>query len=228
MINFTGGERMTQGYLALPPSGAGPGVLVLHAWWGLNDFFKQFCDRLAAAGIVALAPDLYDGRTAATIEEAQQLIATLDDERTTEAVVGAVNYLQGNAAVVGDTLGTVGFSMGGAWALLLATALAPEDLGAVVVFYGNYADIEQDDYAKSHAAFLGHFAETDEWEPVADVQQTEERMRAAGRPVTFHFYPGVGHWFSEADRSDAFNAEAAELAWQRTVDFLRAKLAPPA
>lgn len=221
MLEFAAADHTATGYLAIPAAGAGPGVLVLHAWWGLTDFFTGLCDRLAAAGFVALAPDLYgDGRTAATIEEAERLLAARDFERTTATVLGAVEHLRQHPAARDKALGVVGFSMGASWALSLSS-LKPDDVAAVVTFYGG----GEADFAAARAAYLGHYAERDDWEPLEGVAQLEATMRAAGREVTFHRYPSAGHWFFEADRPDAYDAEAARLAWERTVAFLRRRLA---
>lgn len=213
--------KQAGGYLALPSSGEGPGVLVLHAWWGLKPFIKEVCDRLAAEGFVALAPDLYEGRTADTIEQAEALLEQNDQAAMEAATKGSLAYLRAHPAVRGEQVGVMGFSMGAAWALLLATAFEPEAVGVVVLFYGNYSDLGVDEYAQSGAAFLGHFADDDPYESLEDVRQTEAAMRQAGRAVTFHVYEGVGHWFFEADRPDAYDVATAELAWQRTLAFLR-------
>jgi carboxymethylenebutenolidase len=219
MIEFHAGDAQVSGYLALPRRGQGPGVLVLHAWWGLNDFFRSFGDRLASAGFVAFAPDLYRGATAATIDEARELLAKRDFDYMSRAAATAVDYLRQHPAVRGSGLGAVGFSMGAAWSLVLSSA-KPDDIAAVVLFYGS----ESVDFARARAAYLGHFAEVDEWEPLDGVRQMEADMRAAGHEVTFHIYPKVGHWFFESNRPDAYNAEAAQRAWDRTVGFLRGKL----
>jgi carboxymethylenebutenolidase len=202
-------------YVALPAQGFGPGVVVLHAWWGFNDFFRQLCDRLAAEGFVVAAPDLYGGATAETIEAAQQLLDRSDEQRMRAAANSAIDYLRDHPAVTGDSIGLIGFSMGGAWALLLST-LCPEDISAVVLFYGN----GEGDFAKARAAYLGHFGDPDEWEPIEGVRDLEARLRDAGRDVTLHLYDGAGHWFFESNRPDAFDSQAAELAWERTVAFL--------
>ena len=219
MITFEAGDRAGAGYLAIPERGHGPGVLVLHAWWGLKPFFTSMCDRLAAEGFVALAPDLYQGRTAATIEEAQALLEQRDSELMQVTAAGALAYLRGHPATRGAAAGALGFSMGAAWAIFLAS-LAPEDIGAVVIFYGS----EGANFGAARAAYLGHFAEEDEWEPLEGVRQMEADMRAAGRDVTLHIYPGVKHWFFEADRPE-YDSEVAEIAWQRTLDFLNRQLA---
>jgi carboxymethylenebutenolidase len=206
------------GYEAIPAAGAGPGVLVLHAWWGLNGVFRELCDRLAAAGFVAVAPDLWGGTVATTVDEAERLLQQRDDAAMFAAVSDALAYLRAHPAVRGEALGAIGFSMGAAWALALA-GTHPE-LRAVTLFYGN----GEADFAATPAAFLGHFAENDPWEPDEFVQGTEAAMRAAGRQVQFHRYSGVGHWFFERDRPDAYNPAAANLAWERTLAFLHEQL----
>jgi carboxymethylenebutenolidase len=219
MITFAAGDRAGAGYLALPQQGHGPGVVVLHAWWGLTRFFKDLCERLAQEGFVAFAPDLYQGRTAATIDEAKALLEQRELAAMEAIAAGALTYFRAHPAVRGDGLGALGFSMGAAWATVMAS-VAPDDIRAVVLFYGSDAA----DFSKSRAAYLGHFAEDDEWEPLDGVRQMEADLRAAGREVTFHLYPGAHHWFFETDRPE-YDAGAAALAWQRTLDFLRKHLA---
>ncbi len=214
--------RTVAGYLALPGRGSGPGVLVLHAWWGLTPFFEGVCERLAEEGFVAFAPDRYSGPTAATIEEAEALQTQREDRVRTEAALRtSVEFLRDHEAVVGEGLGALGFSAGAQWALLLSVR-EPDLIRAVVAFYGT----AQTDYSGVRAAYLGHYAELDEWEPVEEVRGTQEALRAAEREVTFYTYPGVGHWFFEEDRVGHYDAEAARLAWERTVAFLRARLGP--
>jgi carboxymethylenebutenolidase len=204
-------------YLALPPSGSGPGVLVLHAWWGLTPVFTTLCDRLAAEGFVALAPSLYsDGATATTIDDAQRLVDALDATRAEQVALAALDWLRAQPAVGGTTVGTVGFSMGAWWATVLARQ-QPDDVAAVVLYYG----IGSGDFSKARAAFQGHFAEVDEWEPTEGVRAFEHDLRAAGREVEFHNYPDTSHWFFEPNRPE-YVASAAEIAWDRTVGFLKA------
>lgn len=213
--------RTTQGYLALPPAGTGPGVLVLHAWWGLTGVIKDVCDRLAALGFVAYAPDLYHGQLATTIPEAERLGKALDQnaERAQAETRAAVDTL---LAYTGDQtkgIGVVGFSLGASYAIQLSGA-DPEHVQAVVLFYG----AGQGDFARARATYLGHFAENDQYEPAEWVAWLENALQTAGRSVTFHRYAGVDHWFFEHDRVDAYNEAAAKLAWERTVAFLRANL----
>jgi len=195
-------------------------VLVLHAWWGLNDFYMGFCDQLASQGFLALAPDLHGGKIASSASEAKELMSGMDENARQRLVLGALDYLRSQPSQSGRKIGAVGFSMGAAWALWLSTA-RPEDVGAVVVFYGTYPGL---DFSKAKASFLGHYAPEDEWEPASDVRAMEEEIRGAKREVSFHFYPGTKHWFFEEDRPSDYQREAAGLAWNRTLEFLSNKL----
>jgi len=218
MKDFAVGGKKASGYLASPKASAAPGVLVLHAWWGLNDFFKRICERLASEGFVAFAPDLYHGATASTVDEAKRLRSKLKGPVVVKEIAGALDYLQDHSAVRGKRIGVVGFSLGGYWALGLA-GQKPQDVRAVVVFYG----IRKVD-KRARAAFLGHFAEEDKFVRVDKVRQLEKELRSAGKDFGFHLYPGTKHWFFEEDRAEAYNEVAARLAWQRTIEFLKAKL----
>ena len=213
-------ETRPDSYLALPKSGAGAGVLVLHAWWGLNGFFQDLCKRLAREGFVAFAPDLYHGHIAATIEDAERLSSSLNQRQVETDIAAAIEYLQGLDAVARPGLGVIGFSLGANYALGVSID-RPDVIRAVVAFYGTRTG----DYVRSRAAYLCHFAETDEWEPASGVKKLDKALRAASRPATFYTYAGTGHWFFEKDRADAYNPKAARLAWQRTVTFLRDTLA---
>ena len=204
------------GYLANPASGAGAGLLVLHPWWGLNDTVKAFCDRLAGQDFVAFAPDLYHGVVATTIKDAQALSDSLTREQVKADLANAVAFLGGRPEVTAPGLGVIGFSLGANLALGLSVNY-PDSVRAVVVFYGT----RPADYQLSRAAYLGHFAETDDFEPASAVAELEKALVTAGRPVTFYTYQGTGHWFFEPDRTDAYNPEAAQLAWERTLPFLR-------
>ena len=205
------------GYLVMPTGGVGEGVLVLHAWWGLNDTMREVCTRLAESGFIAFAPDLYRGKTADTIPDAERLSSELDANRARADIVNAVEFLAERAGTsAGAGVALIGFSLG-AYFALESSATHPEHIRSVVVFYGTGPS----DFGRSKAAYLGHFAETDEFEPQASVDKLEADLRRAQRPVQLHTYPGTGHWFFEADRSQAFNAAAASLAWERTLAFLR-------
>lgn len=208
------------GYVVVPDSGSGPGVLVLHSWWGLTPFFTGVCDRLADAGFVALAPDLHgDGATADTPGEAEALLAGTDPNRTASLVVASLSALRGMPATPAGRIGVVGFSMGASWGLWAATRF-PDDVAAVTAYYGDQ-DI---DFGPARAAFQGHFAEIDELTSTDDANYLEARLRLDGHEPEFHHYPGTGHWFAESDRGAAYVEGAAELAWERTLAFLRRTL----
>jgi carboxymethylenebutenolidase len=214
-------QLQPQGFLAIPSTGKGPGVLVLHAWWGLNDTIKALCTRLAEAGFVAFAPDLYHGKVADTIAGAESLSKALDANfsQARAEVAEAAQFLNERAGSADRGLATIGFSLGASYALDISNT-APEIIRSVVVFYGSWVE----DLSQSRAAYLGHFAENDPFEPQDGVDKLEAYIRRMGRPVTFYRYPGTGHWFFEPDRVDAYNREAATLAWDRTLAFLRESL----
>lgn len=198
------------GYLT---DGAGPPVLVLHAWWGLVPFITEYCDRLADSGFTAFCPDLYAGRTATTVAAADELSDALDGEAATVQVATAARWLRERAP---GPLSAVGFSLGAFFALPLA--FGPEPPDRVVCYYGT-AEVPSE--ATTSTAVLGHFAEVDDFEEPEWVAKVEAALRAAGSAVEFHHYADTGHWFAENDRPE-FQPAAAELAWQRTVAFLRA------
>jgi carboxymethylenebutenolidase len=213
MIDFTTAGTTQRSYLALPAGRKGPGVLVLHAWWGLTDFFKQTCDRLAQNGFTAFAPDLMQGQTADTIEQAEQLGKLRDEDLVQAAAAGALNFLQSHPAVEGDKFGAIGFSMGAAHAVLL-DSIHPEAFVGIVLFYGG-SDM---DFSSSKTPYQLHFAEDDDWEPV------EEVKKLASPNVELHVYPNAYHWFFEENKPEHFKAEAAELAWERLLSFLKHRL----
>jgi len=207
-----------QGFLAVPPTGKEPGVLVLHAWWGLNATIKAFCTRLAESGFVTFAPDLYHGKVADTIPDAEALGQALDAShvQAKAEIANAVMFLNERSDPSDRGLAVIGFSLGAYYALDLAAADS-EHIRSVVIFYGTGGG----DFSHSQAAYLGHFAGNDEYEPRSNVDDLEEALRLAGRPVTFHHYSGTGHWFFEPDRPQAYNQAAASLAWDRTLAFLK-------
>jgi len=207
-----------QGFLTVPPTGKGPGVLVLHAWWGLNGTIKAFCTRLAESGFVAFAPDLYHGKVADTIPDAETLGKALDANhlQAKAEIAEATLFLNERDGQADCGLAVIGFSLGAYYALDLSAA-DPDRIRSVVIFYGTGPA----DFSNSRADYLGHFAENDEFEPKTNVDDLEESLRHAGRPVTFYRYPDTGHWFFEPDRTQAYNQAAAGLAWDRTLAFLK-------
>lgn len=208
-----------EGYMAVPATGGGPGVIVIHAWWGLTEFFRQTCDRLAEEGFLAYAPDLYSSATAKTIEQAERLSSKLDRKVADRKVVEAVDYLLSHPRLSSDRIGVIGFSLGAEFALTLACN-RPDTVRAVVLFYGTGSGR----FDKAKAAFMGHFAENDSYEPPEYVSSLEKSLVAAGRKVTFYTYAGKKHWFFEENVPGAYDSDAAKLAWERTVAFLRTQL----
>jgi carboxymethylenebutenolidase len=207
-------DTIANAYLASPANG-GPGVLVLHAWWGLKPFFKQVCDQLAKQGFTALAPDLYQSRIAKTIDEAKALREDCDFELMGSIVKTGKDHLTALNEV--RPVAVLGFSMGAAWSLVVAEN--DPNVLAAVLFYG----AGEADFSKVKAKILGHYSETDEWEPLEYVRAMEAEMKSAGLDVTLHIYPKAGHWFVEEDRPE-YDSAAALLAWSRTYEFLRKNL----
>lgn len=219
MVEFAANGDSAHGYLALPPSGHGPGVLVLQEWWGLVDHIKTVADRLAAAGFVALAPDLYRGEATTSPDEAQRLMMSLDLPFTAQALQGGAAFLRAHEAVRPKVVGAMGFCMGGQLALYAATA-HPTDIQAVVDFYGVFNPRVPVDLSALRAPVLAHFGDHDANIPRAQTDALEAAIRAAGAPCTVHHYD-AGHAFFNDSRAKVYHPEAAALAWTRTLDFLR-------
>ncbi len=214
-VTFDTDDKPANGYLALPSQTNAPGVIVLHAWWGLNPFFKSLCDRLAEEGFVAFAPDLNEGKVALTIDEAKQIMSESSSERKQAIAAALVGFMRGRPEVQKGPLSLIGFSMGAAWSLVLASE-HPEDIRKVVLFYGT----EGVDFTQVKADIIGHYSDVDEWEPIDGIRTMETDMRTAGLNTNFYIYPNLQHWFFEDDRSE-FDPQAAEVAWKRTLEFLR-------
>jgi len=209
-------------YISLPPSGQGPGVVVIQEWWGLVPHIRDVADRMAAQGFVALAPDLYRGKETTEPDEAGKLIMGLAMGQAAKDMTAAVDALLAMPETTGQGVGVVGFCVGGGLALFLATR-KPE-VTAVVCYYGFPREGLEWDLSAVKAAVLGHFAEHDDFAPPELVEGIERQLRDAGVDVTFHRYPGTGHAFFNDDQPDAHNPEAAETSWRRSLDFLRAHL----
>ena len=219
MVTFPSNGRETEGYLSKPASGTGPGVIVIQEWWGLVPHIKDIADRLANEGFVALAPDLYHGKTTTEPDEAGKLMMSMNMEQAAKDLAGAVDYLVG---LTGGKVGSVGFCMGGGLSLYLAT-IKPEQIGACVVYYGVLPGA-QPDLSKLQAPVLGHYAELDQFANPDSVRALENQLRSLGKQVEFHIYPGTDHAFFNDTRPDVYNAEAAKQSWERTLAFFRQHL----
>ena len=223
-VEFPSNGSSGQGYLATPEGGTGIPLVVIQEWWGLVPHIVEVADRLAAEGFVALAPDLYRGESTTEPDEAGKLMMALNLERAAKDMGGAVSYLLDHDAVTSDSVGVVGFCMGGGLALVLACQEG-DRVGACVPFYGviPWANA-QPDWSKLTAPVQGHFAENDGMfgpEAVAKLQTTLDDL---GKSAELIVYEGVDHAFFNDTRPEVYNAEAADLAWHRTLGFFRAHL----
>ncbi|MGH9012848.1 MAG: dienelactone hydrolase family protein [Acidimicrobiia bacterium] len=224
MVEFQSNGTTGQGYLAVPASGSGPGVVVIQEWWGLNPQIKEVCDRFAEEGFVGFAPDLYRGKATTMEDEAGQMMMSLNIEQAAKDMAGAVDFLKRHDAVTGSGVGVTGFCMGGGLALWLAT-LRPDDVKAVVPYYGVIPwPAAQPDYSKLKSPVQGHYAENDDFANPETVRKLEEELKGHGARVEFFVYPGVGHAFTNHHRPEVFHEEHSRVAWERTVAFFRENL----
>jgi carboxymethylenebutenolidase len=214
MVSFPSNGTQGEGYLAVPESGSGPGVIVIQEWWGLNDQIKSVAERLASEGFVALAPDLYRGAHASEPDEAAKIMMSLNLERATKDLSGAVDYLAAHDAVTGDGLGVIGFCMGGGVALWLAT-LRPDRIKAAAPFYGIIP----------WEAVQGHYAEKDDFANPESVRALDAQLKSLGKQAEFFEYPGTDHAFTNDQRPEVFVPEATALAYERAFAFLHEQLA---
>jgi carboxymethylenebutenolidase len=222
-VTFPSNGGQAHGYLALPSSGTGPGLIVIQEWWGLTSHIQDLTDRFAAAGFVALAPDLYGGRTTHDAEEAGQLMQQLPADRAAQDLAGAVEYLLGRDEVTGAALGAVGFCMGGGFVLALAEQQG-ERIAAAVPFYGVMAEVPAD---LSHltAAVQGHYGEKDDFVPVAGVKALAAQLTSqSGQQPEIHFYPAGHAFLNDENLLGTYDEAQARVAWDRAVAFLHAHL----
>ena len=225
MVEFPSDGATGGGYLAPASEGAGLGVVVIHERLGLVDHIVDVCDRFSAEGFTALAPDLHHGRTVPNREpgEAAKTQVAPDLERSARHLSGAVDYLQAHPAVRGHGVAVVGFSMGGALALWLAT-LRPDAVRAVVPFYGIAPMGAEPDWSALTTPVEGHYAEHDDLAGPEAVAAFEEQLRDLGKEVRVFTYPGTGHAFFDDTRAEVYDDDSARQAWVRTLEFLRAKM----
>jgi carboxymethylenebutenolidase len=222
MIEVPGNGDTLPAYLALPPSGSGPGVIVIQEWWGLVPHIKSVADRFAAEGFVALAPDLYRGKATSEPDEADKLLMEMRIDQAAKDLDGAVNMLLSMPETTGTRVGVVGFSMGGGLAIKLAT-MRPE-IGAAVSYYGFPHQDMAWDLGSIRGAVLGHYAEHDDWASQELAQAIEHELLDAGVPVTFYTYQGTAGAFFNDDRPETYDEDAAGLSWERSVEFLHEHL----
>ncbi len=220
MIEFPSNGQRTAGYLATPASGRGPGLVVIQEWWGLVPHIKDVADRFAAEGFVALAPDLYHGKTASEPDEAGKLMMSMQMDKAAKDLSGAVDLLRGHGSVEPKKVGSVGYCLGGGLSLFLAT-ITPVD--ACVIYYGVLPGA-QPDLSQLRCPVLGHYAEHDDFASPEKARELESQIRAAGRPVGLHIYDGTSHAFFNDDRPEVYVESAATQSWDRTLAFFREHL----
>ena len=203
-------------YLAPARPAPGPPVLLLHPWWGLNQTIRDLADRLAGDGFTVMAPDMFDGTVLTTKDDAEAHVKSLteaDGDRIRAGVLAALDKVMAHPDARGDRAAIIGLSFGA----MEGTEVSGErsDVGALVTYYSGIFE------APGGIPYLGHFAEDDEFDDSAQVSDLEPTL---GKGSAAHVYPGTKHWFIEADRPE-FDSDATELAYSRTIDFLREQLA---
>ncbi len=208
-------QHSTSAYADAPTSGSGPGVLVLHSWWGLTEAVKDRCNQLADAGFVAVAPDLFDGEVARDDAHGEQLLADADVNRLVLGVQSTADALSRMPATAKGRIMVVGFSMGASLGLWFSERF-PDQVSAVVGYYGT----QSIDFRQTMSAYQLHLAEDDPMIDTDELALMEASFGLAGRPVDVHTYEGVAHHFAEPG-TPGFDQDAADLAWARTIEFLR-------
>lgn len=220
-IEFPANGRIAAGYLAIPGTGRGPGLIVIQEWWGLVDHIKDVTDRFAAAGFVALAPDLFHGDATSSPDEAGRKMMALDIEQAGKELRGAARFLLDHEAVSPAKVGALGFCMGGQLALYCATEHG-DLISTAVDFYGIHPKVEPD-FGRLQGPVLAHFGKEDEFVKEEDAKALVQAIEDAGGTIDAHFYD-AGHAFFNDTRPEAYSQSEANLAWERTVSFLHEHL----
>lgn len=221
-VTFPSNGREAHGYLALPAKGSGPGLVVIQEWWGLTSHVADLVDRFAAAGFVALAPDLYGGPTTHDAEEAGRLMQSLPVDRAVGDLAGAVDFLLSRDDVEGERVGCVGFCMGGAFVLALAVQEGGR-VAAAVPFYP--VGPIPEDCTGMRAAVMAHFGEEDDFVPAATAEDLVARIKAgSGQEPVIHRYRAGHAFLNDENLLGTYDAEQARIAWDRTLSFLREHL----
>lgn len=221
-VSFPSNGGTAAGYLATSASGTGPGVIVIQEWWGLDWGIKAMADRLADAGFVALAPDLYHGELAGhdEMDKAGSLMQSLPPQRAARDMSAAIDYLLDREDVTGSGLGVVGFCMGGMLSFSLATN-RPDAIKAVVPFYGFPQGDDEPDWADLSAIVRGHMAEHDDFFGPDAARALETKLRSLGKDVTLTVHPGTGHAFMAPHNAlGTLNEQVAAQVWPEVVAFL--------
>ena len=224
-VSFKSNGSAGSGYLARPPKTSTTpvprrGIIVIQEWWGLVPHIRDLADRFAAEGFVALAPDLFRGKTTKSPDEAGKLMMALNIDQAARDLAGAIDFLQADPGVAGP-VGVVGFCMGGA--LSLFAACGNPSVGACAVFYGGHPNVKPD-LASLRAPVAGFFAGRDTFVSPAVVAELDRQLTALGKRHEFHTYPNAAHAFFNDQRPEVYDAAAAADAWTRTLAFFRREL----
>jgi len=221
-VSYKSGDETVQGMI-YTPSGKGPfpGIVVIHEWWGLNDWVKEQASKLADQGYEALAIDLYRGKVATTPDEAHELMRGVPEDRATRDLHAAFEFLKSQSNVKKDRMASIGWCMGGGYSL--DVALQETTLTAAVINYGHLA-VDADSLKKINASILGIFGGQDRGIPVDDVKKFEQNLKQMGKKVEIVIYPNAGHAFENPNNKDGYRADDAADAWKRTVKFLESSL----
>jgi carboxymethylenebutenolidase len=219
-VEFEANGGKAKGYLA-EPEGEGPGLVVLHEWWGLDDSMRKMADRFAEEGFLALVPDLFHGDTTEQPDEAEQQLMALNIDEAVKEMSGAVEFLLQQPKCNGQ-VGSVGFCAGGG--LSVWAAAANPKVGAAVTYY-YVMPHGKPDFSKIRGPVLGHFGTEDDFVSVDDAKALEAELQEAGVEAVFEFYEGGGHAFAnDHDRLGTYDEGHTKKAWSKTVDFLRRHL----
>ena len=221
-VTYKSGDETVKALL-YEPSGHGPfpGIVVIHEWWGLNDWVKEQASKLADQGYAALAIDLYRGKVADNPGTAHELMRGVPEDRALRDLHAAVEYLKSLSSVKKDRIASIGWCMGGGYSL--DVALQEPTLTATVINYGHLAT-DTAALGKINAAILGNFGGKDQGIPPEDVKKFEEALKQAGKKVDIKIYPDAGHAFENPNNKAGYRADDAADAWKRTVDFLASTL----
>ena len=214
--SFKSGNETVSGYLALPGTNGRHPIIVIHEWWGLNDWVKEEAQKLSEQGYVTLAVDLYRGRSTADPNEAHELMRGLPQDRGMRDLEAAFDYLASRPDVDTKKIGAIGWCMGGGWSNQLA--VAEPRLAACVVNYGALPT-DAAAIAKIHAAVLGNFGVEDRGIPPEAVHTFEQAMKAAGKSIDVKIYDGAGHGFENPNNKTGYRPEATADAWARIISF---------
>ena len=221
-VTYKSGDETVNGILYTPEGkGPFPGIVVIHEWWGLNDWVKEQASKLGDQGYEALAIDLYRGKVATTSEMAHELTRSLEGKRLMRDLHAAFAFLQSQPSVRPDRIGSIGWCMGGGFSLDLA--LSEPTLAAAVI---NYGELETDpgELKKIHAPILGLFGAQDHGITPEEVRKFEAALKQMGKPIEVTIYPDAGHAFENPRNKDAYRPADTADAWKRTLAFLASTL----